>query len=47
MRTIALPTVGDVVLAVPRTGDAACRSTNVVSRTDSPSARVFLSTFGL
>jgi hypothetical protein len=43
----AAPADGDVVLAVTSTGDAVCRSTNVVSRTDSPSARAFLSTFGL
>jgi secreted trypsin-like serine protease len=43
----AAPDDGDVVLAVTSTGDTACYSTNVASRTDSPSARAFLSTFGL
>jgi hypothetical protein len=43
----AAPNDGDIVLAVSSTGDAVCKSTNVVSRTDSPSARAFLSTFGL
>jgi secreted trypsin-like serine protease len=43
----AAPNDGDVVLAVTSTGDAPCYSTNVASRTDSPTARVFLSTFGL
>jgi secreted trypsin-like serine protease len=43
----AAPNDGDVVLAVTTTGDTPCYSTNVASRTDSPSARAFLSTFGL
>jgi secreted trypsin-like serine protease len=43
----AAPAGGDVVLAVTTTGDTPCYSTNVASRTDSPSARAFLSTFGL
>jgi secreted trypsin-like serine protease len=43
----AAPDDGDVVLAVTSTGDAPCYSTNVASRTDSPSARAFLSSFGL
>jgi hypothetical protein len=43
----AAPDDGDVVLAVTSTGDTACYSTNVGSRTDTPSARAFLSTFGL
>ena len=43
----AAPNEGNVVLAVTSTGDAPCYSTNVASRTDSPSARAFLSTFGL
>ena len=43
----AAPNDGDVVLAVTSTGDAPCYSTNVASRTDSPSARAFLSRFGL
>ena len=43
----AAPNDGDVVLAVTSTGDAPCYSTNVAGRTDSPSARAFLSTFGL
>jgi len=43
----AAPNDGDVVLAVTSTGDAPCYSTNVASRTDSPTARAFLSTFGL
>jgi secreted trypsin-like serine protease len=43
----AAPSDGDVVLAVTTTGDTPCYSTNVASRTDSPSARAFLSTFGL
>ena len=38
---------GSVVLAVTSTGDAPCYSTNVVARTDTPSARAFLTTFGL
>jgi hypothetical protein len=42
----AAPNDGDVVLAVTSTGDAPCYSTNVAGRTDSPSARAFLSTFG-
>jgi secreted trypsin-like serine protease len=41
------PTDGDVVLAVTTTGDTPCYSTNVASRTDIPSARAFLATFGL
>jgi secreted trypsin-like serine protease len=43
----AAPNDGDVVLAVTSTGDIPCYSTNVASRTDSPSARAFLSSFGL
>jgi secreted trypsin-like serine protease len=43
----AAPNDGDVVLAVTTTGDTPCYSTNVASRTDSPSARAFLSSFGL
>ena len=43
----AAPDDGDVVLAVTSTGDAPCYSTNVVSRTDTPSARAFLAGFGL
>ena len=43
----AAPDDGDVVLAVTSTGDTPCYSTNVASRTDTPSARAFLSTFGL
>jgi Trypsin len=43
----AAPDDGDVVLAVTSTGDTACYSTNVASRTDTPSARAFLSQFGL
>jgi secreted trypsin-like serine protease len=43
----AAPNDGDVVLAVTSTGDLPCYSTNVAARTDSPSARAFLSTFGL
>ena len=43
----AAPNDGDVVLAVTTTGDTPCYSTNVASRTDSPSARAFLATFGL
>lgn len=45
----AAPNDGNVVLAVTSTGDAPCYSTNVASRTDSPSARAFLSRpeFGL
>ena len=43
----AAPNDGEVVLAVTTTGDTPCYSTNVASRTDSPSARAFLSTFGL
>lgn len=43
----AAPNDDDVVLAVTTTGDAPCYSTNVAARTDSPSARAFLSTFGL
>ena len=37
----------DVVVAVTSTGDNPCYSTNVSARTDSPSARAFLSSFGL
>ena len=43
----AAPNDGDVVLAVTSTGDIPCYSTNVASRTDTPSARAFLSQFGL
>jgi len=43
----AAPGDGDVVLAVTSTGDTPCYSTNVASRTDTPSARTFLSSFGL
>jgi secreted trypsin-like serine protease len=43
----AAPNDGDIVLAVTTTGDIPCYSTNVASRTDSPTARAFLSTFGL
>jgi len=43
----AAPNDGDVVLAVTTTGDVPCYSTNVASRTDSPSARAFLASFGL
>jgi hypothetical protein len=43
----AAPDDGDVVLAVTSTGDTPCYSTNVASRTDSPSAVAFLSEFGL
>jgi hypothetical protein len=43
----AAPDDGDIVLAVTSTGDTPCYSTNVASRTDSPTARAFLSTFGL
>ena len=43
----AAPDDGDVVLAVTSTGDGACYSTNVVSRTDSPSAQAFLASLGL
>jgi hypothetical protein len=32
---------------VTSTGDVPCYSTNVASRTDTPSARAFLSGFGL
>ena len=38
---------GDVVVAVTSTGDNPCYSTNVSARTDSPSARAFLSEYGL
>jgi len=38
---------GDVVVAVTSTGDNPCYSTNVSARTDSSSARVFLSAYGL
>lgn len=43
----AAPNDGDVVLAVTSTGDFPCYSTNVAARTDTPSARAFLLTFGL
>ena len=43
----AAPNDGDTVIAVTSTGDVPCYSTNVSSRTDTPSARAFLSTFGL
>src|SRR5215203_320061 len=43
----AAPNDGDVVLAVTTTGDVPCYSTNVASRIDTPSARAFLSRFGL
>jgi secreted trypsin-like serine protease len=43
----AAPNDGDVVLAVTSTGDIPCYSTNVSSRTDTPSARAFLSEYGL
>jgi secreted trypsin-like serine protease len=43
----AAPNDDDVVLAVTSTGDVPCYSTNVSSRTDTPSARAFLATFGL
>jgi secreted trypsin-like serine protease len=43
----AAPDDGDIVVAVTSTGDTACYSTNVGSRTDTASARAFLSTFGL
>jgi secreted trypsin-like serine protease len=43
----AAPNDGDMVLAVTTTGDTPCYSTNVASRTDSPTARAFLATFGL
>jgi secreted trypsin-like serine protease len=43
----AAPNDGEIVLAVTSTGDLPCYSTNVAARTDSPSARAFLSTFGL
>jgi secreted trypsin-like serine protease len=43
----AAPNDGDTVLAVTSTGDIPCYSTNVSSRTDTPSARAFLATFGL
>ncbi len=43
----AAPDDGDIVLAVTTTGDTPCYSTNVASRTDSPSARAFLAKFGL
>jgi secreted trypsin-like serine protease len=38
---------GDVVVAVTSTGDNPCYSTNVSARTDSSSARAFLSAYGL
>ena len=37
----------NVDLAVTSTGDIPCYSTNVSSRTDTPSARAFLSRFRL
>jgi len=37
----------DIVVAVTSTGDIPCYSTNVSARTDSPSARAFLSEHGL
>jgi secreted trypsin-like serine protease len=43
----AAPADGDTVVAVTSTGDTPCYATNVSSRTDSPSARAFLSRFGL
>jgi secreted trypsin-like serine protease len=43
----AAPNDGDIILAVTTTGDVPCYSTNVASRTDTPSARAFLVTFGL
>jgi secreted trypsin-like serine protease len=43
----AAPNDGNVVLAVTSTGDVPCYSTNVSSRTDTPSARAFLSGYGL
>ena len=43
----AAPEDGAIVLAVTSTGDVPCYSTNVASRTDSPSARAFLAKFGL
>jgi secreted trypsin-like serine protease len=43
----AAPDDGEVVLAVTTTGDIPCYSTNVSSRTDTPSARAFLARFGL
>lgn len=43
----AAPNDGNVVLAVTSTGDVPCYSTNVSARTDSPTARDFLSRFGL
>lgn len=43
----AAPNDGNVVLAVTSTGDIPCYSTNVSSRTDTPSARAFLSGYGL
>ena len=43
----AAPNDENVVLAVTSTGDIPCYSTNVSSRTDSPSAQAFLSGFGL
>ena len=38
---------GDVVVAVTSTGDNPCYATNVSGRTDTPSARAFLSKYGL
>ena len=43
----AAPNDDDIVVAVTSTGDVPCYSTNVTSRTDTPSARAFLSSFGL
>jgi hypothetical protein len=43
----AAPDDGDTVVAVTSTGDTPCYSTNVASRTDTPSAREFLARFGL
>lgn len=43
----AAPNDGNVVLAVTSTGDIPCYSTNVSSRTDTPSARALLARYGL
>jgi hypothetical protein len=43
----AAPSDGNVVLAVTSTGDIPCYSTNVSSRTDTPSARALLARYGL
>jgi secreted trypsin-like serine protease len=43
----AAPNDGDIILAITSTGDIPCYSTNVASRTDTPTARAFLSRFGL